>query len=138
MTILAFGICSATTTPQYMTDWEYVAYQGQIKEVSAAGGYIIVADVKVLLANNFVYKGNQCTTSVSSFKGKDLGIEDLSVGKWVLVWGPALKGDRIAAKDIYILSGPLSDKDLQKYIQSFQKWDYTAVKELAKEVLKKQ
>ncbi len=103
---------------------EYSCYQGMITSIGSAGDYLVLSSQKRIWLVDVSYRGNIFSTAIHSGGNILVDTAGLKPGDWVLVWGGGLRGDAVAAKDIFLLSGRLSDRELKDFIRekSLKTW----------------
>jgi len=120
------NVCRAEKISDYdlIMKLEYSCYQGMITSVSSAGDYLVLSSQKRICLVDVSYKGSVFFTAILSGDNDLVDAARLKPGDWVLVWGGGLRGDAVAAKDIFLLSGRLSDGELKDFIQkrSLKSW----------------
>lgn len=98
----------------YIVRTEYALHQGMVTFISKASDYLIVSERKVELVE-VAHKGNVFATRIHDNDGSSISLKNLEIGTWVYVFGGVRKENGIAAKDIYVLPGKLSEKALNDF-----------------------
>jgi hypothetical protein len=99
---------------EYIMRTEYASHQGVITSISPAGDNLVVADRKVWLVD-VGYSGSTFATVVHNGDGTVIDFGRLHVGDRVYVFGGGRRDNEIAAKDIFLLDGKLSDKEFREF-----------------------
>jgi len=97
--------------------WDPVGIYGNITDISK--DIMIVKEQKVMLINDTL-AGKRYVTKVMDINGGDVPGSALKKGVFVVVKGSgaydaASKSDVIVAKEIYVLPGEMSEKELSRY-----------------------
>ena len=108
-------------TYNYIMQMEYMYHQGMIQSVSPTRESCTVSGKKIYLVD--VRKNQEhYKTLVKSPDGSETSDKELTVGKWIFVWGGVMRGGSVAAKDILILRSPLTEKEIER-LPMIQKHD---------------
>lgn len=113
------GICRAGKISDfdYLMKTEYSAHQGMVTSISPAGDYVIVSERKIWFVET-LYNGSTFATEVHDSDGSLIDMSRLKRGDWVYVFGGGRRNNEIAAKDIFILPGKLSEKDFNDFTRT--------------------
>lgn len=101
-----------------MDDWHPAEITGTIMSVDQKSGSMVVNEIRILLADTVTKNGKRCATRIMNENGNEITRKNLKQGRFVYIKaGTALDPDKkveyVVAKDIYILSGFMSRREMK-------------------------
>lgn len=98
----------------YIMKTEYASHQGVVTSIGSDGDSLIVSGRKIWLVD-VSYQGSTFATAFFSESGTAVDFGRIDVGSQVYVFGGGRRDNEIAAKDIFLLNGRLSDSEFRDF-----------------------
>jgi hypothetical protein len=108
------GEARKLTDINVIRNMEYGIEQGYVTSKSPRGDYFAISRRTMFVVE---YKAFNIATVFYSLEGKPITFNDMKVGDYVLVYGGALKDDTRAAKEVFIIPGPLTGEKRKAFLK---------------------
>jgi hypothetical protein len=111
------GVSVAKKTNDYIQvmKMEFAHIQGEVTGKSPEGDYLIVSDRKVYLVEATSAHGKKLATAFYNPRGDVITFGDVKVGDQVYVNAGALRDNDVAAKDVFVIDGKMTDSQMRRF-----------------------
>ena len=108
------GYAGKISDYEYIMKTEYASHQGVVTSIGSDGDYLLVSGRKIWLVE-ISHQGSTFATEFFSESGTAVDFGRIEVGRQVYVFGGGRRDNEIAAKDIFLLDGKLSDREFREF-----------------------